>query len=132
MSYKKYLFIIAATAVIGWVSFALVVFKLEPCVSPGELTICHSVSALALILFFTSAFFALTASCTLLGFGLRIWFHRQEIYLDHLNVSLRQGILLTFSALASLALLLLNSLTWWSGLLLIAIIVLLELYFTRS
>lgn len=132
MSYKKYLLIIAGTAVVGWVSFALVLFRLEPCTAPGEISICHSVSGLALALFFTSAFFALTATFTLLGFGLRIWFHRYEIYIDHLNISLRQGILLTFSALAALALLLLNSLTWWSGLLLIFIIVLLELYFTRA
>jgi len=132
VGYKKYLLIISGTALIGWVSFLLVLFRLEPCTAPGEITICHSVSPLALILFFTSAFFSLTATFTLLGFGLRIWFHRHEIYLDHLNISLRQGILLTLSALAALSLLLLNTLTWWSGFLLIFIIVLLELYFTRA
>lgn len=132
MSYKKYLLIISGTALIGWISFLLVLFKLEPCTAAGEISICHSVSSLALILFFTSAFLALTATFTLIGFGLRLWFHQQEIYIDHLNISLRQGILLTMCALAALALLLLNTLTWWSGFLLIFIIVLLELYFTRG
>ena len=132
MSYKRYLTVIAATAVIGWASFALVISKLDPCTAPGEITICHSVSALSLILFFSSAFFALTATFTLLGFIMRIWFNHFEIYLDHLNVSIRQAILLTLCTLGALAFLLLNTLTWWSGLLLIAIIILIELYFTRG
>lgn len=132
MTYRKYLFILTGTALVGWISFLLVIFRLDPCTAPGKITICHSASALALILFFTSAFFALTATFTLLGFGLRLWLHQYEIYLDHLNISLRQGLLLTFCTLAAAALLLLNALTWWSGLVLIAIILLLELYFTRG
>jgi hypothetical protein len=87
---------------------------------------------MSLILFFLSAFFAFTATFTLLGFGLRLWLHRYEIYLDHLNISFRQGILLTFCTMAVLGLLVLNALTWWSGLLLIALIILAELYFTKN
>lgn len=132
MTYRKYIFLIASTALIGWISFTLVIIRLDPCTEPGSLTLCHSASPLALLLFFLSLSFALTASFTLLGFGLRFWFHRYEIYLDHLNISLRQGILLSFCSLGALGLLLLNSLTWWSGLLLIFIILLLELYFTRD
>lgn len=132
MTYKKYLTVISITALIGWVSFILVIFRLEPCTGPGTITLCHSASALALILFFLSAFFALTATFTLLGFLLRFWLHQYEIYLDHLNVSLRQGILLTLCALGALSLLFLNALTWWSGLLLILIIIFLEFYFTRG
>jgi len=131
MSYKKYIFILGIASVIGWISFLMVIFKMDICTAPGEITICHSVSALALILFFAGAFFALSATFTLLGFAMRLWFHSYEIYTDHLNISLRQGIMLTFCALGAMALLLLNALTWWSGMLLISIILLLELYFTR-
>lgn len=120
------------TAIVGWTSFLLVLSRLAPCTAPGEITLCHSVSALNLSLFFLSGFFALLATCTLLGFGLRLWLHHGELYLDHFTVSLRQGFLLTFSALGALGLLLLSALTWWSGLLLIAIIILLELYFTAG
>lgn len=132
MTYKKYLFIIALVAFTGWLSFVLVVLKLDPCTAPGEITICYSVSSLALIAFFLSLFFALTATFSSLGFGMRLWLHRDEIYLDHLNISFRQGLLLTFCVLGALGLLILNTLTWWSGMLLIAIILLLEFYFTRS
>lgn len=132
MSYKKFLGILIAVAAIGWVSFGLVVAKLEPCTGPGEITFCHSIAGFSIFLFFLSAFFALTASFALIGFGLRFWFHRYEMYLDHLGVSLRQGVLLAAGALLALGLLLLNALTWWSGAILIAIILLVELYFTRT
>lgn len=132
MSYKKYLFILLAVSVVGWVSWLMVIFRLDPCTAPGEITICHSVSALSLILFFFSAFFAFTATITLLNFLLRIWLQHYEVYIDHFNVSLRQGILLTFCVLSALGLLLINALTWWSGFLLIFIVVLLELYFSRQ
>ena len=132
MSYKKYLFILSAVSVVGWVSWLMVIFRLDPCTAPGEITICHSVSALSLILFFFSAFFAFTVTITLLNFLLRIWLQHYEVYIDHFNVSLRQGILLTFCVLSALGLLLINALTWWSGFLLIFIVVLLELYFSRQ
>lgn len=116
---------------VGWASFILVIFKLDPCTAPGEITICYSVSTLSLTLFFLSAFFALVSTLTLFGFGMRLWFNSYEIYMDHLSVSIRQAILLSLCILGSLALLLLHALTWWSGLLLIFIVILLELYFTR-
>ncbi|MBI4994042.1 hypothetical protein HZC21_00130 [Candidatus Peregrinibacteria bacterium] len=132
MSYKKYLLILVAVSIIGWISWLLVIFRLDPCTAPGEITICHSISALALILFFLSGFFALSSTITLLNFLLRIWLQHDEIYIDHFNVSLRQGILLALCALGALGLLLINALTWWSGFLLIFIVVLLELYFSRQ
>ncbi len=130
MTYKKYLFIIMGVAIAGWTSWLLVITKLDPCRAPGQITICHSTSALSIALFFLSSFFALTATFTLMGFGLRLWLHRNEIYLDHFTVSLRQGLLLTFCAIGAMFFLLLKTLTWWSGLLLIAIILLIELYFS--
>lgn len=132
MSYKKYLLIISAIALGGWLSLVLVILKMDPCTGPGQITICHSVSSLSLMAFFFSAFFTLTATFTLFGFAMRLWFNSYEIYFDHLTISLRQGILLSFCALGSMGLLLLNSLTWWSGLLLIAIVLLLEMYFAKG
>lgn len=132
MTYKKYIYWIAAVAVVGWMSMFLVVSKLDPCTGPGDLFFCAATSASSVILFFLSLFFALTATFSLFGFGIRIWLHKYEIYLDHLNVSIRQGIMLSLCALGCLGLLLLNALTWWSGFLLLAIIILLELYFART
>ena len=128
MWYSKYVFFIILAMLISLTGFVLVATRLDPCVLPGERAICQDISSLGLSLFFISLFFVLTSVFSLFGFLFRIWFHRQEVFLDHMNISLRQGFLLSIASLGSLALLLINSLTWWSGLLLVAIIVLIELY----
>ncbi|PIQ78194.1 hypothetical protein COV82_01710 [Candidatus Peregrinibacteria bacterium CG11_big_fil_rev_8_21_14_0_20_46_8] len=120
------------TSLIGWGAFTIIITKLEPCTAPGEITICRSVASLPLALFFLSSFVALAATFTLLGFAIRLIFHKDEIYLDHVSISTRQGLLLTLCALGAVFLLLLKALTWWSGLLLVAIALLIELYFSRS
>ncbi len=118
MSHNRYIVIISFAAIISWMAFYLVVTKLDPFMSTG----------LALALFFVSLFFALTSTFTIAGFYLRVWFNKNEIYYDHINVSLRQGILLTLIALGSLLFQLLGVLTWWSGLLLIGAITMIEFY----
>jgi hypothetical protein len=118
MIHNRYIVIIGIAALISWVAFVLVIAKLDPFVSTG----------LALSLFFISLFFALTSTFTILGFYLRVWFNKNEVYYDHINVSLRQGILLTLIALGSLLFQLLGVLTWWSGLLLIGAITMIEFY----
>ena len=132
MNPKKYLLLLAAVSVAGFALWILVVTRLEPCTAPGKLTLCYSVSTIGLLLFFISAFVATAATFTFLGFALRLWLHQYELYLDHVSISFRQGILLALCTLAASGLLLLNALTWWSGFLLIAIIVLCELYCSRE
>ena len=87
---------------------------------------------MALGLFFVSLLFALIGTFTLLGFGLRRWIGKQEIYYHHLTVSLRQGLLLSICTLICIMLLILGLLTWWNGLLLVTVAVLIELYLTSK
>ncbi|MBP9718329.1 hypothetical protein KBD59_03465 [Candidatus Gracilibacteria bacterium] len=131
MTAKKHLFSIGLVAVLGWVSFFLVLYKMEPCTEAGKISICHSVSSGSLALFFLSSAVAMAGTFISLGFSLRLWFNK-EIYREHLTLSIRQGLLLTFATIGGLVLLLINALTWWSGLLLIAIIMAIEFYFSRS
>ncbi|MBI2453763.1 hypothetical protein HYV58_01135 [Candidatus Peregrinibacteria bacterium] len=132
MFIRKHLAILFFAVAVGWLAFSMVIAKLEPCTEPGIITLCYSVSALSLSLFFLSGFFAFAGTFTLIGFWLRIWFNSTEIYLDHLNISLRQGVLLSLCTLGSLGMLLLNVLTWWTGLLFLTIITVVELYFSRN
>lgn len=132
MSYRKYLIFLSAAAVLGWLAFGLVLFELEPCTEAGQITVCKSVAGIPLFLFFFSLFIALVASCTLLGLLMRYWLHHEEPDLDELRVSFRQSLLLSASAIGALGLLLLESLTWWSGLLLIAIAIFIESYCVRA
>jgi len=119
MTHNKYIGIIGVTGVISWLAVYLVINKLNPMES----------MSLSLILFFVSLFFALTSTFTIVGYYFRVWFNRNEIYYDHINISFRQGILLTLVVVGALVFQLLRVLTWWSGLMLVGVIMLIEFYF---
>ncbi len=119
---KKYiqpLIIAGGISTVGWL---VVVMKLDPYESTG----------LALALFFLSLLIALTCIFTLTGFYLRKWVTQNEVSISYINTSIRQGLLLSLCTIICLAFLLLGVLTWWNGLLVVAIIVLLESYITSK
>ena len=119
MSHHKYLAIIAAAGVFSWIAWIMVINKLDPFESTG----------LALGLFYMSLFFALVCTFTVFGFYFRVWLNRNEIYYNHINIAFRQGFLLTLIALGCLTFQLIGVLTWWSGLLFIATVTMVEFYF---
>ncbi len=125
---KKFLLFISVMTGCSLVAFFIVLLRLDPCLVPAE-NGCADPSVLALWLFFLSVFFSLVGVFTLVGF----FFRRQmqgEFFYDQMGVSLRQGVLLSLTAVLCLLFFLYGVLTWWSGFLLLTIIVLIELYFT--
>ncbi len=118
MSHHRYLAIIGIAGVLSWIAWIVVINKLDPFASTG----------LGLGFFYLSLFFALACSFTVLGFYFRMWLNKNEIYYSHINIAFRQGVLLTLIALGCLTFQLLRVLTWWSGLLLIAAVTLIEFY----
>ncbi len=119
MLFNKYILGIVIAALLGWVAFAVVVFRLNP----------YSSSQIALPFFFLSLFIALSATLSLAGFYIRVIFYKHEIFYNHINVSLRQGLLLALGICGLVTLQMLRTLTWWDGLLLLLIIFLIEFYF---
>jgi len=119
MTHHRYLAIISIAGILSWVAWTVVINKLDPYESTG----------LALGLFYISLFFALTCTFTVLGFYFRLWLNKNEVYYNHINISLRQGLFLTLIALGCLTFQLLGVLTWWSGLLFIAAVTAVEFYF---
>ncbi len=119
MSRSLYIFGIFVAAVFGWASWGVVINKLSPYVSPLP----------ALILFYTSLFIALTATFALFGYYLRIWLNKDEVYFQHLNISLRQGVFLSIIMCTGLLFQRFRVLTWWDGLLLVLVMILVEFYF---
>lgn len=119
MIHGTYLTGIAIASFFGWASWFMVVYKLSPFSQP----------TLALSLFYSSLFLALAGAFALLFYGLRSWANKKEIYNVHLNTSLRQGILLSIMIITGLGFQRLRVLTWWDGLLLLAIVLLVEFYF---
>jgi hypothetical protein len=96
--------------------FTVVVTKLDP----------FTDGTLALTLFFMTLFFAVSASLAVIGFYIRIWWRRNEIYYQHISVSFRQGIFLSFGVCCILAFQSFRVLTWWDALLIGIAIVLVE------
>lgn len=106
------------TAILGWGSWVLVIYKLSPFESQEW----------ALGLFFASFFVALMATFSLLFYVLR----RKSASVPHtremVNSSLRQGILVSFMVCLAALLQRLRVLTWWNASFLLVIVVLLEFY----
>lgn len=119
MIHNTYLTGILVATLFSWASWFVVVYKLSPFSQP----------TLSLSLFYSSLFIALTGSFILLFYFLRLWTNKREIYNIHLNTSLRQGFLLSAMVIVGLGFQRLRVLTWWDGLLLLAIVLLVEFYF---
>lgn len=85
-----------------------------------------------MILFFTSLFFALVSTFAVAGYFLRLFFNKNEIFLNHINIALRQGTLLALLTLTAIGMLAIGILTWWSGILLITAFSLLEFYIASA
>ncbi len=122
MTHHKYISIIAGAGSLAWISWLLVINKLSPFETMG----------LALSFFFLTFFIALSCTFTVIGFYFRVWLFKNEIFYKHINVALRQGVFLGMITILCLVFQMLRVLTWWSGLLLIVIFLLLESYFSSK
>ncbi|MBU0578319.1 hypothetical protein KKF04_02170 [Patescibacteria group bacterium] len=119
MIHNTYLLSIAIATVFGWASWVLVIIKLSPFANPE----------LSLTLFYASLFIALAGTLTLIIYHLRAWLNKGEIYNAHLNTALRQGVLLSAMISIGIGFQRLKVLTWWDGILLLAIVLMIEFYF---
>jgi Na+/melibiose symporter-like transporter len=119
MIHGTYILAIFIATVFGWASWIVVLMKLSPFTTPE----------LALSLFYTSLFVALAGTFALIIYYLRAWLNKGEIFNSHLNTALRQGMLLSAMISIGIAFQRLKVLTWWDGLLLLAIVLLIEFYF---
>lgn len=119
MTHNRYLLVVGIAGLVSWVAWFIVLSKLDPFESMG----------IALSLFFLSIFFALSCTFTIIGFYFRLWLNKNEIYSQHIAIAFRQGIELTIIAIGCIFFLMLGVLSWWSGLLLILCVSLVELYF---
>lgn len=124
MSTRWYALFMLLGTIICWVAWALVIRSTDPMTAPWFI----------FFFFYASLLLALLGTFTLLGFLWRIWQHREAVVLlRHVRKTFRQGIL--FAALVTGALYLrANSwLTWWSILVLLFVLVVIEsLFLSRA
>ncbi len=122
MFFNRYVLILFVTSILSGSSLWLVINRLDP----------FADERIALPLFFIALFFFAACFTSLLGYMVRLTLYRHEVLMNHFNVSLRQGIVLSFCISAFFGLQMLRTLTWWSGILLIFLTLLIELYFVAK
>lgn len=122
MTHHRYISIIAFSGLLAWIAWILIITKLSPYESMG----------LSLTFFFITLLIALACTFTVFGFYFRVWLFKNEIFYKHINIALRQGIFLGLIAVFCLVFQMMRVLSWWSGLLLVLIAVLLESYFSSK
>lgn len=129
--HKKQIVPLSIFSVVSWTSFILVIIFMEPCItySNVEGLFCQQSSTIGQLLFYTSAFFAFSCTYTILGYLSRIWSQKHELYSNFFSISLRQGILLALTTIGILVFLSLDILRWWTTLLLLITVILIEFNF---
>ena len=119
MSPNLYMIGVLLASLFSWSAWALVLTRTDP----------YAGGSTALTWFYVTLFLALTGTFTIIGFYLRVWLKHNALYYQNVNVSFRQGALFSFAVCGLLALQSLRVLNWWDGLLVIAIIVMVEFAF---
>lgn len=118
----RVLSMIGITTFFSWAAWALVILNLDP----------YESTELALSLFFITTAMALAGSFSILLFFIKKWKTEDKVFLKHLTVSIRQGILLSICTTLCLALLMLGLLRIWNGLLLVMLMTLIEFYLSSK
>lgn len=120
--FNRYVFFLAVAGLMSSISLFLVMTKIDP----------YTDETLGLVLFFLSLFFSVSSILSLIGYFLRMTLYRDELFLNHFNLSLRQGIILGICVCALMGLQVLRTLTWWNGLVIVLISFLIEIYFVAQ
>jgi hypothetical protein len=118
---RGYLWLIRIIGLLALSALVFIVIKIEP-----ERSVWVKVYFYLAFFLFSSALF------NLFLLRLRRWVMRGELVGENIVLSLRQGILLSLLATSLLALQGAKMLLWWDGLLMVAGIFLIELYFLSN
>lgn len=119
MTVLRYFVLMIGATVLCWLSFGLVLFFIDPMTSGW----------IGITFFYLSLFVSVVGTLALLGFAIRILFWKDVLPYKHVGISLRQGLLFAILIVCSLILAREELFTWWSIILLIAGLGLLELFF---
>ena len=119
MLHRQYILGLIGATVLSWASLVLVLNKLSPFTQP----------LFSLTAFYLSLTLALSGLFSVIFYGLRRWVNLSEIRNAHLTSSLRQGTLIALLLVIGLGFQRLRILTWWDGLLILAIVLMIEFWF---
>lgn len=119
MSLLRFLIVLGAGTVLSWTAWVLVLLTLDP-VSGGSV---------ALMLFYGSFFLALFGTATIGGFFLRYWLEKETVLFRQIAVAVRHGSIVATGSSVALLLQGQRLLNIWSIIALVALAVVIELFF---
>lgn len=120
MTLRTYILGMAASVILCFISWALIVIYINP----------NDTNLIGFSLFYLSMFFCLTGLFALIGFYARKKiFTKNEAEFSKIEITFRQGFFLSLIFVGILFLQSFRMLYWWSALIFVAVIIFLELYF---
>lgn len=122
MSFRSYLIFMTLATVCAWTAWVVVLHGVDP----------TRTGVLGFILFYGTLMMAVFGTITLLGLVFRLWRTPEELSSRLTIRSFRQGILLTALFTASLFLFSHGWFRWWTMMLLVVIVALVELTFLST
>jgi hypothetical protein len=123
MTLRQYLLLMAFGTALAWTAVGIVVTSADPAES----------QAVVFAVLYAAVLLALTGTFSIAGLALRVWLlSRQTLISRQVAISFRQSVLLSMLLTVALILKGQDLLTWWTALLLIAAITVLEFFFISA
>ncbi|MBI5037881.1 MAG: hypothetical protein HZC01_04230 [Candidatus Kerfeldbacteria bacterium] len=119
MSLKKYLIIMTTATLVSWIAWLFVFFFINP----------NEAGFVGFGLFYLSMLCALVGTFSLFGFFVRVWFTKEQVIFRHLGVATRQSFFFSILIIGTLMLQGARMLQWWTVLLLILFLTIMEFFF---
>jgi hypothetical protein len=119
MSFRLFLIIMSSATIVAWIAWVVVIHAIDP----------TRAGLLGFILFFTTLISAMIGTLTVLGVLGRIWMKHDELMVTISTRAFRQALLLSGVFVGALMLSGFSLLRWWSILLIILIVGIVELIF---
>lgn len=117
MTLRQYLLMMSIGTIICWLIWVLVVSNIDP-VETG---------LVGSIFFYVSLFLALIGTFSVIGFLIRKKIIKDEVVVfHHVRHTFRQGLLISLLILIALMMLQFKLLTWWTGVLIVLLFLVLE------
>lgn len=122
MSFRSYLIIMSLATVAAWIAWAVVLHGVDPTRS----------GMVGFLLFYLTFIMAIFGTISILGLLIRLWRSKTELPSRMAIRSFRHGILLSILLTGSLILFSQTWFRWWTMLLVVLIITLIEMAFLSS
>jgi hypothetical protein len=119
MSLIRFIVILSIGTILSWLTWTVVIVSLDPYTGGG----------LALLLFYVSSWLAALGTITIIGFFLRAWWEKESVYFRQVATALRQGALISTGATIALLLQGARWLNIWSGISLVLLVLVTEMFF---